>query len=123
MIVKFTNPWNGKQMDGVFVIDRYFVNKRVAIRLWAKEHNNEDDIFSPFTSVTVNLPQAKMDSTNAVFLDVNNAPWLEGFMMENGFGYPTGRFRTSGFCNYPEYLLNLKSIKLYAMEEKDRVEE
>ena len=112
MVIKFTNPWTGKEMDGVFVISRYFVNDRIAVNLWAKEHDNEDDFLSPFTSVTVNLPYAKMGSTNAVFLDVNNAPWLEGFMMENGFGYPTGRFRTSGFCNYPEYLLNLESIKL-----------
>lgn len=123
MIVKFKNPWTGKDMDGVFKFSQYFVNDRLAIELWAKEHNNDDDYFQPYTPITVNLPAAKMNSHYAVFIDVNNAPWLEGFLQENGFGYPTGRFRTSGFCNYPEYLLNWKSMQLYKLGEKDLVEE
>ena len=112
----FTAPFTNRKMEGVFRFTKYWVNSRLAISIIAKEADNNEDMFAPFCSVTVNLPMAKLDDEKLVFLDVNNAPWLEGFMVENGFGLPTGRFRTSGFCNYPEYILNLREMKRFATE-------
>lgn len=109
---EFLNPWNGKPMVGYFTIHKYWYNGRTAVKISAKEKLSEE-FFEPFCDVTVNLPNAELSSDNLVFLDVNNAPWLEQFMIDNGFGMPTGRFRTSGFVNYPLYLCDMKKIHRY----------
>ena len=109
---EFLNPWNGKPMVGYFTIHKYWYNGRTCVKIRAKEKLSED-FFEPFCDVTVNLPNAELSSDNLVFLDVNNAPWLEQFMIDNGFGMPTGRFRTSGFVNYPLYLCDMKKIHRY----------
>ena len=58
-----------------------------------------------------------MNAGYLIFIDVNNAPWLEEFMISNGFGMPTGRIRTSGFVNYPLYLCDMKKIHKYGKVE------
>ena len=113
---EFVNPWNNKQMVGFFTIHKYWYNGRTCLKIRAKEKLSED-FFEPYCDVTVNLPFANLDSDNLVFLDVNNAPWLEKFMVDNGFAMPTGRFRTSGFVNYPLYLCNMKKIQSYGKVE------
>ena len=109
---EFLNPWNGKPMVGYFTIHKYWYNGRTCLKIRAKEKLSED-YFESFCDVTVNLPNAELSSENLIFLDVNNAPWLEQFMIDNGFGMPTGRFRTSGFVNYPLYLCDMKKIHRY----------
>ena len=109
---EFLNPWNDKPMVGYFTIHKYWYNGRICLKIRAKEKLSED-FFEPFCDVTVNLPNAELSSDNLVFLDVNNAHWLEQFMIDNGFGMPTGRFRTSGFVNYPLYLCDMKKIHRY----------
>ena len=109
---EFLNPWNGKPMVGYFTIHKYWYNGRTCVKIRAKEKLPEE-FFEPFCDVTVNLPNAELSSENLIFLDVNNAPWLEQFMIDNGFGMPTGRFRTSGFVNYPLYLCDMKKIHRY----------
>ena len=109
---EFLNPWNGKPMVGYFTIHKYWYNGRTCLKIRAKEKLSEE-FFEPFCNVTVNLPNAELSSENLVFLYFNNAPWLEQFMIDNGFGMPTGRFRTSGFVNYPLYLCDMKKIHRY----------
>lgn len=109
---EFLNPWNGKPMVGYFTIHKYWYNGRTCVKIRAKEKLSEE-FFEPFCDVTVNLPNAELSSDNLVFLDVNNAPWLEQFMIGNGFGMPTGIFSTSGFVNYPLYLCDMKKIHRY----------
>lgn len=109
---EFTNPWNNKVMTGYFTIQKYWYNGRTCLKICAKEKLSED-YFEPWCDVTVNLPSANLESDNLVFLDVNNSPWLEKFFVDSGFGMPTGRFRTSGFVNYPIYLCNMKLIRRY----------
>ena len=113
---EFLNPWNGKPMVGYFTIHKYWYNGRTCLKIRAKEKLSEE-FFEPFCNVTVNLPNAELSSDNLVFLDVNNAPWLEQFMFDNGFGAPTGYFRTSGFVNYPLYLCNMDKIHRYGKVE------
>ena len=113
---EFLNPWNNKPMVGYFTIHKYWYNGRTCLKIRAKEKLSEE-FFEPFCNVTVNLPNAELSSENLVFLDVNNAPWLEQFMFDNGFGSPTGYFRTSDFCNYPLYLCNMDKIHRYGKVE------
>lgn len=60
--------------------------------------------FGYFGDVTVNLPNVKNRGVGCQFIDTNNngesiMDWLE----QNGFGKPTKRSVSSGFCNYPEF--------------------
>ena len=82
-------------------------------------HKDDRPYYSPYCSVSVNLVKVSPQTNSCIFVDNNNAPWLEEFLSENGFGLPTGRFATSGYCNYPEYMLNLKKMKRYAMREAE----
>ena len=117
---EFTNPWNDKPMVGYFTIHKYWYNGRTCLKIRAKEKLSEE-FFEPYCDVSVNLPFAELESDNLIFIDVNNAPWLEQFMISNGFGMPTGRIRTSGFVNYPLYLCDMKKIHRYGkVEIQDR---
>lgn len=109
---EFENPWNGKTMLGYFTIHKYWYNRRTCLKIRAKEKLS-GEFFSPWCTVSVNFPLAELKSNNLIFLDVNNNPWLEKFMTDNGFGMPTGLFRTSGFVNYPLYLCNMEKIQRY----------
>ena len=57
----------------------------------------------PFATLTVNLC-SKLQTASRAFLDVNNCPWVEQFLVSNGIAYPVEKVtRTSGFCCYPLY--------------------
>ena len=121
---EFPDPWNhGKSLKGFFVFNKYWYNGNLSVQIFAEDDEigfpDDRPYYSPYCSVSVNLVRNNPQSDSCIFVDTNNAPWLENFLSENGFGLPTGRFATSGYCNYPEYLLNLKKMKRYAMREAE----
>jgi len=120
---EFTDPWNkGKKLKGFFVFAKYWYNQNLSVQIFAEDPDLEFDgrpYYSPYCSVSVNMVKVNPQSDSCIFVDTNNAPWLEEFLADNGFGLHTGRFATSGYCNYPEYLLNLKKMKRYAMREAE----
>lgn len=77
--------------------------------------------WSPFATLTVNLPDVPLDilkmwfgenlpDTNTLaFVDTNNCPWVEEFLKDNGIAEDTGIQMPSGFCTYPLYRFNLES--------------
>lgn len=40
---------------------------------------------------------------NKAFIDTNNCPWAEDFLLENGIAREVGVTRSSGYCTYPLY--------------------
>ena len=117
MIFEFKDPWDGWKMEGYFKFGTYGDGGRVAISIHARRKDDPQDFFQPYCSVTVNLPNRDLANKDEFgFVDVNNAPWLEGFLASKGFGMPTSRFATSGFCNYPEYFFNIQKMKYYRLE-------
>ena len=58
----------------------------------------------PFGNLTVNLGRPLPDKY--AFLDVNNIPDAERFVVENGLGVFTGMMEQSGFVAYPLYVFN-----------------
>ena len=50
---------------------------------------------------------------NMAYIDTNNCPWAEDFLIDNDFGIPTGEYKASGFCVYPLYQLDLEKIGKY----------
>ena len=115
-LFEFQNPWIPERtMLGFFKFTKYWYNNNTAIQLYAKDKDDAEDFFEPYCMVSVNVVKAQPQSESCIFVDTNNAAWLETFLQENGFGLPTGRFATSGYCCYPEYLLNIKKMKQYQM--------
>ena len=51
------------------------------------------------------------------YIDTNNCPWAENFLVDNDFGLPTGEYKVSGFCIYPLYQLDLERISKYNLTE------
>lgn len=63
----------------------------------------------PFARLTVCLGEQMAKDEACV--DVNNCPWVEGFLKNNGLAEPTGRSVFSGFCKYPIYHFNTEKLE------------
>jgi len=63
-----------------------------------------------FAVLTVNISDRVLSSMSA-FVDTNNCPWAEKFLIENNIAVPTGITETSGFCTYPLYLFDLSKLE------------
>jgi hypothetical protein len=63
----------------------------------------------PFAALTVNLQSPLQDKTHA-FVDTNNCPWAEEFLLDNGIATKVdGCEERSGYCTYPLYEFNKES--------------
>lgn len=56
-----------------------------------------------FATATVNLDKTDVQDENHAFLDINNYPWVEKFLLDNGIAKSTGITGHSGYCHYPLY--------------------
>lgn len=61
-----------------------------------------------FTVLTVNLNEVLLP--NQAYVDINNNPEAEQFIVENGLGKATGKTSTSGFCTYPLYEFDVNKL-------------
>ena len=83
---------------------RSYSNNNTALELVC-----EDGI--PLAVITVNL--GDLLKKNMAYIDTNNCPWAEDFLIDNDFGIPTEEYKASGFCVYPLYQLDLERIGKY----------
>lgn len=79
-------------------VNAYSDNKSLYVGL----ETNEDGFPEPYGDVTVNLSGVR--PSYCAFVDTNNMPELEAFLVEKGIAEFTGLEHKSGFCNYPLYL-------------------
>lgn len=71
----------------------------------------------PFATLTVNLC-SKSQSFNAAFVDTNNCPWVEQFLVLNKLATRVGNVTAkSGYCSYPLYKFDL--TKLFKTEPEE----
>jgi len=87
---------------GEIVVDitSYQYNGNTAVLL-----KDKDDF--PYCALTVNT--VPLDYGMAA-IDINNIPWAEDFVKENGLGELI-EYVTSGFCTYPVYKLNIDKLR------------
>ena len=64
----------------------------------------------PFCTLSVNLVDEPITNDKCFFVDTNNCPFAESFLIENKIAIPTGNFGFSGFCVYPEFELIDESL-------------
>ena len=82
----------------------YSNNNRLALLVRFEEDiSGYDDIV-----VSVNLVDEPCSEHNA-YIDTNNCPWAEKFLLDNHIGEPVG-IGFSGFCIYPCYKIDLSKV-------------
>lgn len=86
--------WDNVQLDRSF----YIVGNRVALSLLTSEGE-------PLCRLSVNLVNEAISNEDCFFVDTNNAPFAEKFILDNNIAKPTGKMGHSGYCLYPEYQL------------------
>lgn len=79
--------------------EKYRNNNTLAVEAY-------DEDGEPLTVITVNLPGGKADTTHQ-YVDTNNNPEIEKFLVDNNIAHPTGDIGISGFCTYPLYEFNI----------------
>lgn len=69
----------------------------------------EDGFPEPYGDVTVNLLSSV--PPYCAFVDTNNMPELEDFLVKNGIAEFTGIEQRSGYCSYPLYLFAAEKMR------------
>ena len=82
--------------------ESYRVNGTLALML--THENGDRDV------LTVNLGNPLLQSETRAFIDTNNYPDAESFIIENGLGTATGITARSGFVEYPLYTINTDAL-------------
>ena len=119
MVAKFTDRF-GNDEEIFFVLRNYEVGGREAIQAWSIRKDDGGIWKEPYANITVNLPEYELPEPKVhgfyAFIDTNNCPWAEQVLFDTGIGIPTGKFRTSGYCNYPIYFIFTANLKKYRCE-------
>ncbi|GFH88770.1 hypothetical protein IMSAGC002_00008 [Lachnospiraceae bacterium] len=68
-----------------------------------------DGFPEPYGDVTVNLLTSV--PPYCAFVDTNNMPELENFLVKNGIAEFTGMMQQSGYCSYPLYLFSGEKMR------------
>lgn len=92
--MKYYN-FNGKKVR--IAKEEYRCNGTLAVAMYTQDGELYDVI-------TTNLNHP-MQSDTMAFLDTNNIPGIEKFVVKNGLGLPMYFTARSGFCEYPLYTL------------------
>ena len=83
--------------------DTYMLGDRLALSLISVSGG-------PFGTLSVNLIDEALTNDRCFFVDTNNCPFAESFLIGNKIATPTGNFGFSGFCVYPEFELIAESL-------------
>lgn len=82
----------------------------------------DDEFPEPYGNVTVNLSDAVPGY--CAFVDTNNMPEVEAFLVQNGIAEFTGLTQNSGFYTYPLYQFSAEKMRQFCphdMAEYERV--
>lgn len=104
--------------------DTYSNNNSLAVLLLSRgEENCSEQILSNDTAdvpflynevfgvITVNLESSTGLPADEQYVDVNNYPQIENWLIDNNLASPLGRIKTSGRVNYPLYRFILPGDK------------
>ncbi len=103
------NLW-GKEYKLSLEISSYRNNNTLAIK--AYEYDEEFECDFPCSNITVNLPHGFADD-HTQYVDTNNWPGIDEFLIDAGIAEDTDIMGVSGFCIYPLMEFNLERLKEY----------
>ena len=93
-----------------FKITAYQYDKSLAIQAYSED----EGYWCPFCTITVCLNVGCAE--DCAFVDSNNVPGIEEFLIKNGIAKQTGRVQQSGFCMYNEFKFNKRILKEMDLE-------
>lgn len=118
MLVKFKDQF-GTDVEAFFALSKYASSNREAIQMYEFFRDDGGQWYEPYAMITKNLPYdlptPKIHGFYC-FIDINNCPWAERVLLDNGIGFPTGEIRTSGFCQYPIFFIFTANLKKFRCE-------
>lgn len=95
---------DGIEYKVIPIIHKYRSNNALAIDL------EELNTCETFGRVTINLEESVFLAEDEAFVDINNLPGIEEFIVDYNLGYPTGVKIESGYCTYPKYRFYLNKL-------------
>ena len=95
----------GTTENVTLTVNTYMDNKSLYVGMTTEE----DGFPEPYGNVTVNLLTSV--PPYCAFVDTNNMPQLEDFLVENGIAEFTGLEQKSGYCNYPLYQFDVEKMR------------
>lgn len=107
---KFNLVSYGQTIPVYFNIEEYVNSSSLALELI---DDSNPKCHEPYAGVTVCLPASNLLENKATdaYIDTNNFPKVEDFLIKNNIAKPLGYSAMSGFCVYPAYRFNLEVIK------------
>ena len=102
--LELKTQWGTTEQVGI-EINTYLNNGNMYIGLTT----DGDGYPEPYGDVTVNLGEKVPDFCG--YIDTNNMPELEKFLVDNDIGEFTGFMQRSGFCVYPMYMFNVDKLR------------
>ncbi len=95
----------GTTENVTLTVNTYMDNKSLYVGMTTVE----DGFPEPYGDVTVNLLGSV--PPYCAFVDTNNMPELEDFLVKNGIAEFTGLEQKSGYCTYPLYLFDMEKMR------------
>ena len=102
--MQYKSKW-GTVDDLELNINSYLNNKSLFLELI----NTGGEYPEPYGNITVNLSESVPDY--CAYVDTNDMPEVEQFIMENKLGVFTGFEMMSGFCTYPLYMFDPERLR------------
>lgn len=106
-------------MENTLVFESRF-SGRVPVRLEINSYMNNGRLYIGLTEAEGEYPEPFADMTVNIdgpclpycgYVDTNNCPELEEFIVKNGLGEFTDMVGNSGFCQYPLYMFNAEKLR------------
>lgn len=74
------------------------------------------DDYEPYCNVTANLSDSPLGEFYG-YVDTNNYPALEKFIIDNRIGEFTGQTKQAGYYEYPLFRFNIQTLDQYRLPE------
>ena len=86
----------GSTYEILLVKSNYANNDALAVEM----HCLYEDYPEPYAPLTVNLPESEMLDGETAFVDTNNLPGIDSWLLDNGLAEETWITAGSGYCFY-----------------------
>lgn len=103
--LKTNLPYGPKEMEVRLVVNNYADRNKLYLALWSLE----DGYWEPYCDLTRCLDGEI--PADCAYVDTNNLPSAEQFIVENRLGTFTHMVGRSGFCTYPLYHFDMERIR------------
>ena len=103
--LKTNLPYEPEEIEVRIVVNNYVDGNKLYLGLLSKE----DGYWEPYCDLTKCLDGEV--PADCAYVDTNNLPWVEKFIVENKLGYFTHMVGHSGFCTYPLYHFDMERIR------------